>query len=76
MMRLEHVVEVVRHAAGELADGLHLLRLGELRLQRPLLGGVERINDRDLAVLALVLYRGDEQAGGAGALAGQRDLDG
>ena len=29
----EQVVEVVRDAAGELADGLHLLRLAELRLQ-------------------------------------------
>ena len=28
----EHVVEVVRDAAGELADQLHLLRLGELVL--------------------------------------------
>ena len=29
---LQDVVEVVRHAAGELADGLHLLRLAQLRL--------------------------------------------
>jgi hypothetical protein len=27
----EQVVEVVRHAAGQLADGLHLLALAELR---------------------------------------------
>ena len=31
----EHVVEVVRDAAGELADGLHLLRLAKLRLGLP-----------------------------------------
>ncbi len=37
----QHVVEVVRDAARELADGLHLLRLGEALLQRALLGGVE-----------------------------------
>ena len=29
---LQHVVEVVRDAAGELADRLHLLRLPQLRL--------------------------------------------
>ena len=29
----EHVVEVVRHPAGELADGLHLLRLAQLLLE-------------------------------------------
>ncbi len=32
--RGQQVVEVVRHAAGELADGLHLLGLDELRFQR------------------------------------------
>ena len=31
---LQHVVEVVRHAAGELADRLHLLRLVQRRLHR------------------------------------------
>ena len=31
--RLQHVVEVVRDAAGELADRLHLLGLRELRLE-------------------------------------------
>ena len=34
--RGEHVVEVVRDAAGELADRLHLLRLGELPLEAQL----------------------------------------
>ena len=29
----EKIVEVVRHTAGELADALHLLRLGELLLR-------------------------------------------
>ena len=32
----EDVVEIVRDAAGELADGLHLLRLAQLLLQPPL----------------------------------------
>ena len=36
----QHVVEVVRHAAGELADGLHLLRLAQLLLQCLALGDV------------------------------------
>ena len=36
--RGQHVVEVVRDAAGELADRLHLLALRELLLERPLLG--------------------------------------
>ena len=36
----QQVVEVVGHAAGQLADRLHLLRLVELRLQRLLLGHV------------------------------------
>ncbi len=40
--RGQHVVEVVRDAAGELADRLHLLALREILLQRALLGGVER----------------------------------
>ena len=36
----EHVVEVVRHAAGEVADRLHLLRLRELALDQPAFGDV------------------------------------
>ena len=43
----------MRDAAGELADRLHLLRLGELLLQLAMLGRVERIDDR--ALLAGVL---------------------
>ncbi len=41
----EQIVEVMRHAAGELAHRLHLLRLGELRLQALLLGGVDEVQD-------------------------------
>ena len=32
----QDVVEIVRHAAGQLADGLHFLRLAQLLLQAPL----------------------------------------
>ena len=60
--RGQHVVEVVRDAAGELADRLHLLALRELQLERALLGRLERIDDR--GVLALVAFqdRRDEEA--------------
>jgi len=36
--RGQHVVEVMRNAAGELADGLHLLALHEVLLQGALFG--------------------------------------
>ena len=41
----QHVVEVVRHAAGQLSDGFHLVALRELQLERLLLGGVDHIED-------------------------------
>ena len=41
----EQVVEVMRHAAGQLADCLHLLRLGELGFQRLLFGDVHQIEN-------------------------------
>ena len=41
----EQIVEVVRHAARELAHGLHLLRLREFGLERLLLGHVDEIED-------------------------------
>ena len=71
----EHVVEVVRDAAGELADRLHLLRLGELVLERALLGGLERIDDRRLVVALLLLDRGDVETGEALARTGERGID-
>src|SRR5207245_2121992 len=37
----EQVVEVVRHAAGQPADGFHLLRLAELLFQLPALGDID-----------------------------------
>src|SRR5579862_4412562 len=40
--RADHVVEVVRDAAGEAADGLHLGRLSQLVLHPTALGDVER----------------------------------
>ena len=44
--RGQQVVEVVRDAAGKLADGLHLLRLGELLLEPALLADVEEMQNR------------------------------
>ena len=53
--RGEQIVEIMRHAAGELADRLHLLRLGELRLDLLLLGGVDEMQDE--AALAVAAHR-------------------
>ncbi len=39
----QQVVEIVGDAAGELADGLHLVALGELELHRLLVGDVEGV---------------------------------
>ena len=43
---LQQVIEIMRDAARELSDRLHLLRLGKLRLQCPLLGSVDQIKYR------------------------------
>ena len=73
--RGQHVVEVVRDAAGELADRLHLLPLREILLQRLLLGHVER-DDADAGAVAAARFGlGDEEAHGAFALALQRRVD-
>ena len=44
--RRQQVVEIVRHSARKLADRLHLLGLRELRLESPLFGHVEEVQDR------------------------------
>ena len=41
----QHVVEVVRDAAGELAERLHLLRLAQLLLEAPAFGHVAGADD-------------------------------
>ena len=46
----QHVVEVMRDAAREPPDGLHLLGLAELLLQRPLLRHVLRVDDHPAAI--------------------------
>ena len=71
----EQIVEIVRDAAGELADRLHLLLLCDLVFQRALLGGVERVDDRGFLIALLLLDRGDEEAGRALARAVERGID-
>ena len=62
--------------AGEASDRLHLLLLIDLVLERALLRGLERVDDRGLPVaLLLVLDGGDEKAGIALAGAGERGVD-
>ena len=59
----KHVVEVVRDAAGELTDGIHLLLLLDLVFERAPLGIVERIDDGGFRIaLAVVVDGGDEEA--------------
>ena len=58
----QHVVEVVRDAAGELADGLHLLALDQVLLERALLGGVEGEDGCARALVGLRIGRRDEEA--------------
>src|SRR5438045_525449 len=59
--RRQHIVKVVRHATGELADQLHLLGLIHLVLERAPLGNLEQIDDRHLGVAAVVFDTGDEE---------------
>ena len=61
MMADKHVVEVVRDAAGELADHVHLLRLVDLVFQRAPLGGLQQIDDGRLGLAFAFLDRGDEE---------------
>ncbi len=71
----QHVVEVVRDAAGELADRFHAGALVDLVLQRALAGGLEHIDDGGLGVALLLLDRRDVEAAVALAAAGQARID-
>src|SRR5690242_1780768 len=48
----EEVVEVMRYAAGELADGFHLLHLSKLNLKFLALGNVTRSGDNETFAIA------------------------
>ena len=50
----QNVVEIMRHAAGQLADALHFLRLAELAFQFPLLGDVAKSPDSSVIFSGLV----------------------
>ena len=70
----QHIVEVVRDAAGKLADRLHLLALRHLAFQRLLLGRIDRIDDRRLLcalALATIGHRVDIEADVALFVVGQ-----
>ena len=71
----EHVVEIVRDAAGKLADQLHLLLLRNLVLELALRGGFQRIDDGRFLVALRLLDRGDVEAAEALAAAGERGVD-
>ncbi len=57
----QHIVEIVRDAAGELADHVHLLRLVDLVLQRAPLGGLQQVDDGGFGLAFVFLDRGDEE---------------
>jgi hypothetical protein len=65
----QQVVEVVRDAAGQLADGLHLLGLGQLQLDLLLLGHVDQIDDQSPFGLVQI------EVGDAGRVARQAHLE-
>ena len=74
----EHVVEVVRDAAGELADRLHLLALRHLAFERLLLGRLDGVDDRRLLgalAAGAVGHRVDVEADVALLVAGQHRVD-
>ena len=71
----EHIVEIVRDAAGQLADELHLLLLRDLVFQLALRRGLERIDDGRFLVALLFLDRGDIEAPEPLAVAGQHGID-
>ena len=74
--RGQHIVEVMRDAAGELADRLHLLPLGDLHLERALLGRVDGVGDGRLVVAIGLLDRAEIDPAAPLPVAGKGDVDG
>ena len=72
----EHVVEVVRDAAGQLADELHLLLLGDFILELALCRGFQRIDDGRFLVALFFLDRGDIETAEPLAVPRQHGIDG
>ena len=67
----QEVVEIMRHAAGELADGFHLLRLAELGLQPAAFGDVAEGPDSPVVGSVVAQHR----RGGIGAGWCRREFD-
>src|SRR5581483_3989126 len=65
----------VRDPAGELTDRLHLLTLGDLHLERALLGGVDGVGHRRLALALGLLDRAEIDPAAPLAAAGEDDVD-
>ncbi len=72
----QHIVEIMGNAAGKLADRLHFLALRELRLQRPLLGGLHGMDYGHLVLAVALQNRTDEDTGAALRFVGKGDVDG
>ena len=68
----EHVVEIVRDAAGKLADQLHLLLLRDFIFQFALRRGLQRIDDGRFLVALFLLHRGHVKAPKPLAVDGER----
>ena len=73
--RGQQVVEVVRDAAGQLADRLHLLRLGELELQVLLFRGVDKVGDKAAGFSGPIRHTGHEHRADGIARASETDLE-
>ncbi len=71
----EHIVEIVRDAAGKLADQLHLLLLRDFIFEFALRRGFERIDDGRFLVALLFLDRGDIETAEPFAVARERRID-
>ncbi len=71
----EHVVEVVRDAAGKLADGVHLLHLRDLLFEIAYFGRLDRVDDRGLALGLVVLDGRDIEARRTISFARQRNVN-
>jgi len=74
--RGQHIVEVMRDAAGELTHGLHLLPLGDLQLERALLGRVDGVGDGRLVVAIGLLDGAEIDPAAPLPVAGKGDVDG
>ena len=74
--RLQHVVEIVRHAAGKLAHRVHLLRLRELFLDLAEIRGVESVENGQLAIGGVVAHRRHPDTHRAALFAGGVEFEG